>query len=97
KIRILLNTFAYTLGRLFTYCNIKLVKEGLILSGDCSVIFINTISGGIVNFGGANKIAPVSISKTTTGSRSSTSGQTSSGSNIPSNLAAALEGGIIPS
>lgn len=68
-----------------------MTKERLILSGDCSVIFINTISGGIVNFGGANKIAPVSISKTTTGSLPSTSGQTASDSNLPSNLAGALE------
>ncbi|WML51153.1 spore germination protein [Neobacillus sp. PS3-12] len=64
------------------------------MSGDCSVIFINTISGGIVNFGGTNKIAPVSISKTTTGSRPSTSGQMTSESNIPSNLSGAIEGTV---
>jgi hypothetical protein len=69
-----------------------MVKERLILSRDCSVIFINTISGGIVNFGGANKIAPVSISKTTTGSHPSSTEQMALESNIPSNLAGAIEG-----
>lgn len=36
------------------------------------IININTISGGIVNFGGAYKIAPVTISKSTSGSGQST-------------------------
>lgn len=37
-------------------------------------IFINTISGGIVNFGGALKIAPISITSGSTGSGQSNSG-----------------------
>lgn len=63
------------------------------MKGDCCIIFINTISGGNVNFGGANKIAPVTISKTTSGSLPSTSGQASSAASTLGNLARALEGG----
>lgn len=37
-------------------------------------IFINTISGGIVNFGGALKIAPISITSGTADSGQSNSG-----------------------
>jgi hypothetical protein len=43
-------------------------------------IFINTISGGIVNFGGALKIAPVSITSSSGGS-----GQTNKGLDIMEN------------
>ncbi|MCM3567746.1 spore germination protein [Neobacillus mesonae] len=38
---------------------------------------IGTISGGIVNFGGAVKIAPVSVTKTVSGS-----GEGNTGSNV---------------
>lgn len=68
----------------------------LILKGDCCIIFINTISGGNVNFGGANKIAPVTISKTTSGTLPSTSGQMAAEDIIPSNLTGAIEG-VLPS
>jgi hypothetical protein len=37
-------------------------------------ISINTVSGGIVNFGGAFYISPISISKTVTGSGSENTG-----------------------
>lgn len=36
-------------------------------------IYINTVSGGIVNFGGAIKISPISITNSTSGSGSSNS------------------------
>jgi hypothetical protein len=46
------------------------------LTKKCNVT-INTISGGIVNFGGAIKIAPISITKTSgSGTTGSTSGTT---------------------
>ncbi|WP_191273578.1 spore germination protein [Neobacillus kokaensis] len=48
---------------------------------------IGTISGGIVNFGGAVKIAPVSVTKTISGSGEGNSGSsvtTSSGLNTSS-------------
>jgi hypothetical protein len=41
---------------------------------DC--VSIGTVSGGIVNFGGAVTIAPISITKTTAGSGSENAGQT---------------------
>lgn len=37
-------------------------------------ITIGTISGGIVNFGGAGVIAPISITRTTTGAGSENTG-----------------------
>ncbi|WP_160723422.1 hypothetical protein [Bacillus sp. USDA818B3_A] len=40
-------------------------------------ITIGTISGGIVNFGGAVTIAPISITNTTSGSSNGDSGTTS--------------------
>ena len=43
-------------------------------------IFINTISGGIVNFGGALKIAPISIT-----SSSAESGQSNNGLDVTEN------------
>jgi hypothetical protein len=38
-------------------------------------ISIGTVSGGIVNFGGAGRIAPISVTKTTSGSGSANTGQ----------------------
>ncbi|MCL6574057.1 MAG: spore germination protein [Bacillus sp. (in: Bacteria)] len=38
-------------------------------------ICIGTVSGGIVNFGGAERIAPVSVTRTTSGSGSDNTGQ----------------------
>lgn len=67
---------------------IKVGKERLILNADCKGIFINTISGGIVNFGGALKIAPISITKSTQSSTPSTS---ASGASTISNIAGALD------
>lgn len=73
---------------------IKIVKERLIVNGICTAIYINTISGGIVNFGGAIKIAPISITKSTSsGSSTSTSEQPTSGS---SGLTGSLQGLNIP-
>jgi hypothetical protein len=56
-------------------------------------IFINTISGGIVNFGGALKIAPVSITTSSTGS-----GQSNKGTDVTENPAMLLQklNSIIP-
>ncbi|MCQ6277681.1 spore germination protein [Bacillus sp. EB600] len=48
-------------------------------------IFINTISGGIVNFGGALKIAPISIT-----SSSAESGQSNKGLGVTENLGTLL-------
>ena len=58
-----------------------MVKGGINLTGNCDGInvHINTISGGIVNFGGAFKIAPVTNNNTTTGTSPSTSGATRPG------------------
>ncbi|ETI70264.1 spore germination protein [Neobacillus vireti] len=39
-------------------------------------VTIGTVSGGIVNFGGAGIIAPISITKTVAGSGSENTGQT---------------------
>ncbi|WHY88780.1 spore germination protein [Neobacillus novalis] len=39
-------------------------------------ISIGTVSGGIVNFGGAEIIAPITITKTVAGSGSENAGQT---------------------
>jgi hypothetical protein len=38
-------------------------------------ISIGTVSGGIVNFGGAVRISPISVTKTTSGSGSANTGQ----------------------
>lgn len=67
-----------------------MIKERLILSKVCSIVYINTVSGGIVNFGGAIKIAPISITKSTTGSPPSTSGSTSSTLSSIGNIAGGL-------
>ncbi|WP_066368485.1 hypothetical protein [Neobacillus fumarioli] len=55
-------------------------------------ICIQTISGGIVNFGGALKIAPISITKTTTSSLPSTSGSSSIPLSISSSISGPLGG-----
>jgi hypothetical protein len=52
----------------------------IILTSSSQGIFINTISGGIVNFGGALKIAPISIT-----SSSAESGQSNKGLDVTEN------------
>ena len=59
-------------------------------------ISIGTISGGIVNFGGAVTIAPISITKTSSGSSSDNQGgtmTTSSGSRSSSRTGSDNSGG----
>ncbi|PFO08484.1 hypothetical protein COJ85_03050 [Bacillus sp. AFS076308] len=59
-------------------------------------ITIGTISGGIVNFGGAVTIAPISITKTSSGSSSDNHGgtrTTSSGSSSSSRTGSDNSGG----
>jgi hypothetical protein len=49
-------------------------------------ISINTVSGGIVNFGGAFYISPISITKTVTGSGSENTGADVTTNSDPSTL-----------
>jgi hypothetical protein len=46
--------------------------DWLATNQDC--ITIGTISGGIVNFGGANNISPITVTKTNSGSGSDNTG-----------------------
>lgn len=62
----------------------------IILSNFNQSIYINTISGGIVNFGGALKIAPISIT-----SSSTDSGKSNSGLDVTENPGLSLPG-LVP-
>ena len=58
-------------------------------------ITIGTISGGIVNFGGAVTIAPISITRTTSGSGGSNAGGSSTTSSGASGLSETSLSGIL--
>jgi Spore germination protein gerPA/gerPF len=58
-------------------------------------ITIGTISGGIVNFGGAVTIAPISITRTTTGSGGDNTGESISTSSGASSISESSLSGIL--
>jgi hypothetical protein len=58
-------------------------------------ITIGTISGGIVNFGGAVTIAPISITRTTSGSGGDNSGGTTTTSSGLSSVTETSLSGIL--
>jgi hypothetical protein len=58
-------------------------------------ITIGTISGGIVNFGGAVTIAPISITRTTTGSGGDNTGESISTSSGASGISESSLSGIL--
>lgn len=52
----------------------KVIGRRFILAGSQEGVNIGTISGGIVNFGGAGTISPITVTKTNSGSGSGNQG-----------------------